>query len=271
MLAQKNSHPRDERIHFECENHKYFIDGCSDYISVTTLIKEFFPKFDSDLVINKMQKSEKWSCSPYYGMTKEEIQKCWSDKAQSASELGTLLHNTIEDFYNRNDCDPSFGVPCTIAKEFEQFRIFYIAVHSGLHLTPYRTEWCVFDEDYHVAGSIDMSFIDETTGEIHLYDWKRTPCLKKENRFQRGFCPLSHLDDCKYNHYSLQLNIYKFILESKYDKKIAKMHLVCLHPDNQSYIMEEVFDLQKEVRAILEKNVESKFYLCKNEDDKPVS
>ena len=38
---------------------------------------------------------------------------------------------------------------------------------------PYRSEWVVFNEDYQIAGSIDMVFRDDA-GRLILVDWKRT-------------------------------------------------------------------------------------------------
>ena len=43
--------------------------------------------------------------------------------------------------------------------------------------------------------------------------------------------PLQFVPDCAGWHYKLQLNIYKFILESKYGATVASMRVVCLHPD----------------------------------------
>lgn len=257
MLKDKNSHERDSRIVFEEENHQYYVDGKDDYISVTTLIKSFFAKFDSDLIISKMQNSKNWPQSVYFGMTKEEIQQQWEDKKNKASTLGTLLHNTIEDFYNQK---PDLQISPLIQDGFDQFTEFHKELTSTTSLVAYRTEWCVFYEKYHIAGSIDMSFVDPETGDIHLYDWKRTPGLKKENRFQKGLFPISHLQDCNFSHYSLQLNIYKFILESMYGKKVKGMTLVCLHPDNETFIKEPVGDLQNEVLSLLKYGIQHKLY-----------
>jgi len=249
MLKQLNRHERDEHIVFEEKNHSYFVDGDPNYISVTTAIKEFFPKFDSDLVISKMKKSNNWSKSAYFGMEDADIKKQWRDKADLAANLGTLLHASIENYYNNIDqiIDPR------IEKEYGQFLRFRDFIKENRpELEPYRTEWCVYNEDYHISGSIDMIFKDKETDELHIFDWKRTPDMKKENRWDTGLAPICHLDDCKFIHYSLQLNIYKFILEEKYDKKVKSLTLVCFHPTNDEYFLEKVDDFQDEIRNILQ-------------------
>ena len=51
---------------------------------------------------------------------------------------------------------------------------------------------------------------------------------------------LTHISDTNYWHYTLQLNIYKFILESKYGFKVKDLHLVVIHPDNVSDNYEKI-------------------------------
>ena len=67
---------------------------------------------------------------------------------------------------------------------------------------------------------------------------------------------MKHLPDCNYIQYSLQLNIYKYILEKKYDKVIRDMYLVVMHPLYDTYMKYEVMDLQKEVKEIMQERKE---------------
>ena len=64
---------------------------------------------------------------------------------------------------------------------------------------------------------------------------------------------ISHLPDSNYWHYCLQLNIYKYILESKYGKTVTDLYLVCMHPNNKnnSYQRIKVVDLSKEVEELV--------------------
>ena len=39
-----------------------------------------------------------------------------------------------------------------------------------------------------------------------------------------------------YGHYALQLNTYKYILEKRYNKVVKELYLLCLHPNNPTYI-----------------------------------
>ena len=47
------------------------------------------------------------------------------------------------------------------------------------------------------------------------------------------------------------MNTYKAILESKYNKKITEMYLVCLHPDKKKYERIEVVDMKDEISKLM--------------------
>lgn len=240
LLSEINKHERDNRISFDDKTHTYYVDGSSDgIISVTTLIHQHFPKFDSNKVLKLMKnKSEK-----YPNMTDEQIKKLWSDNGKVASENGTKLHKMIENYYNsieNNTYDEKM-------KEFQYFLRFNERINDKF--IPYRTEWSVFDGSIDLAGQIDMLY-RKNDGTFALYDWKRIKELKKDNGFEKGLEKLSNLDNCNYIHYSIQLNIYKRILETRYNMKISEMCLVILHPENENYILEEVKDMSKVIDII---------------------
>lgn len=248
MLSQKNKHERDDRISFDEKTHTYYVDGSSEgIVSVTTLIHHHFPKFDSDRVL-KMMKNKK---QKYPNMTDEQIKKMWLDNGKNASENGTKLHKMIENYYNgilNNKEDEKMT-------EFQYFLKFNEMLNERKdRLVPYRTEWSVFDGSIDLAGQIDMLY-KKSDGTYALYDWKRVKELKKDNSFEKGIGRLSTLDHCNYIHYSIQLNIYKRILETRYGLKISEMCLVILHPENDGYILETINDMTKYINIIFEERL----------------
>jgi len=217
------------------------------YTSVTTWVHKHFSHFNSDKIISKILKSKKWNDDPsykYYKMTKEDIQKMWDTNRDIASSAGTNMHRDIEYFYNE----------LNIVNESIEYKYFMDFQKEHLHLKPYRTEWMVFYEELKISGSIDMIFENPEDGTLQIFDWKRCSEIVKENNFNeysKTYC-ISHLPDTNYWHYSLQLNMYKRILEDKYEKKITDLYLVCLHPNNSSYLKIEVPILQKEMNDLIE-------------------
>lgn len=246
-LSNKNEHPRDRHISFDEGPHIYTIDGDSDFTSVTTWNHAHFQEFDADKIIDNMMTSKNWTQSKYYGMTPDEIKAAWEKNRDEAATAGTKMHLNIEMFYNHVDV-PEDDKDCDEWRYFEEFQKEYS------HLKPYRTEWMIWDKELKFAGSVDMTFENED-GTIEIYDWKRSKEIKLDNRWQTGKTTcVSHLPDCNYYHYCLQLNTYKALLEKNYGKTIKGMYLVCLHPNNQnkSYQRIKVKDLSQEIGDLFE-------------------
>lgn len=242
-LGELNAHPRDKEIFFDEKPHIYYIHGKPANTSVTSLVHHYFPKFDSDAIIDKMMASQWWGRNKYYGKSKDEIKQEWKQSGEDACTHGTYMHKTIEDYYN--------GWPLSHpdTPEFNMF-LSFAQDHKNI-VEAYRTEWEVYIEDFDLAGSIDMVFRNIDDDTYSIYDWKRTKEIKFSNKYSKGFGPMAEYDDCNYVHYSLQLNIYKYILEKKYDMKIRDMFLVCMYPKYDNYKKVEVLNLQKEVDEIL--------------------
>jgi hypothetical protein len=159
-------------------------------------------------------------------------------------------------FMNQNQCKPYYiqqGIiqEQTPATEWDFF-IQFIADHP--HLKPYRTEWLIYHEDVKVAGSIDMVY-ENPDGTLEIYDWKRCKDIIKVNDWNETSTNplLKHIPATNFWQYSLQLNLYKRILEDKYGKTVTKLCLVRLHPDNpeETYELLEVPFMTAEIDTIL--------------------
>jgi hypothetical protein len=247
-LATVNKHPRDTHLRFYEPTHTYYIKGSSEgVISCTGFIHTFFPHFNAKATIEKMMKSPKWPQSPYYGMTKEAIEEKWSSSGKEASSLGTAMHLSIEQFLNGayDIIDPAVKT----SKEWEYFMNFWN--ECGDDLEPYRMEWEVWCELHMLCGSIDGVFRRKSDGKIVIYDWKRSKEIKTSNDFETGYPPLEHLPNTNYWMYTLQLNIYKWFLETLYGLEVGDLYLVILHPNNRNYRRIRLNFLDQEVADML--------------------
>ncbi|MBA3757205.1 MAG: PD-(D/E)XK nuclease family protein [Nitrosomonas sp.] len=132
------------------------------------------------------------------------------------------------------------------------FFLKYVADHAKL--VPYRTEWRIFDEDIKICGTIDMVYL-AADGSLILHDWKCTREMKTSEpvanfrRFSTTPC-IAHLPDLNYWHYVLQLNSYKYLLESKYGFKVSEMALVRIHESAEGYELYPVPPIPAEMLAI---------------------
>jgi hypothetical protein len=278
--VNNNPHPRDALIVFDAGPHKYTCAGEANYTSVTTWNHSHFKQFDADAIITKMMANKRtWPNSPYYGKTREEIKTGWDKNRDEAAQLGTDMHYGIECYYRgETPLTPHLGgdegesvgkdkeggsvgedegesvsddvgknVCANSSAVLSPYFLAFLADHPNL--IPYRTEWMIFNEDVRLAGSIDMVYAGDNENEVMIYDWKRCKDIKKTNGFGDFALTdcIAHLPDTNFWHYALQLNTYKAILEAKYNKKVTRMCLVCLHPNLPSYQLLVVPDLSKEL------------------------
>jgi len=239
-LENLNSHKRDSRITFNEEEHSYTIDDKNKAISVTQLIQKFFPKFDKNYWAERESNKT--------GESKEEILNRWEELGSKARDLGTELHNQIENYYN--------GTEYNNSREFEKFINFH-EKYISKNYNPFRTEWRVFDENKLLAGSIDMVY-QKSDNEVFLFDWKRSKkiinsngSVEKQNPFENGLKGLSHLSSTDYIKYCLQQNIYKYILEKNYGLIVSSMNLLILHPFYSKYHIVKVEDLPLETEYLI--------------------
>jgi hypothetical protein len=248
-LSFKNRHPRDAKILFDEPTHVYTVNGSSKgIVSCTKFLHEFFPHFDADAVIKKMMSSPKWPQNKYYGKTAAQIKKEWNDNGAAASGAGTAMHLAIEQFLHGH---PELIEPGVLkTPEWRYFMNFWREADGDL--VPYRSEWEVWSEEHKLAGSIDMIFYRKSDDSYVIYDWKRSKEIKTENNFGgKGFGPVAHLDDCNYWHYTLQLNVYRWFLETFYGLKISDMYIMIFHPDNKDYERFQLERLDKEVDEMI--------------------
>jgi ATP-dependent exoDNAse (exonuclease V) beta subunit len=226
FLANKNPHPRDASISFEEGPHIYTVMGeRGTYTSVTTWNHKHFPKFDQDAILDSIMNNKKKNdpTYKYYNMTRQDILASWCKNRDTAANSGTDMHYDIECFYNEQE----------VKNDSIEYQYFQEFVRDFPELKAYRTEWMVYYEELKMSGSIDMIF-ENPDGTLQIYDWKRCQEIVHENAWGKtAITPcIGHLPDTNFWHYTLQLNIYKKILEDKYDKKVTDLYLVCLHPNN---------------------------------------
>lgn len=263
-LEIKNPHPNDGRIIFVDEGHEYWIDGDKHGIKSVTKLAHFgFPEFDADAIIANMQKDPaKWARNKYYPKSAEEIKAEWAANADKAATRGTWVHRQIELYYNGLEHDA----------DSREFKFFLNFVRDCPELEIYRTEWNLFAPDLRIAGQADAVFKNER-GEYEIGDWKVCKALNT-----KGFCrcpgawrgephvikddgtpceafgnhPLTYaLPDCNKSQYTLQLNIYRWILKHYYGIVADRLFLIVLHSNQTDYIRADLPIIEEVVDGIM--------------------
>lgn len=243
-----NAFEQDQHVIFERLSHVYSIDGIQ-YKAVSNLISELFPVFDSYYWADNKANQR--------GVNTHQVIEEWDAKGQEAREAGVFLHQQIENHFLEQPLCHQYhfqynGVFVNIDKTIDiqtEFGFFkrFINDHP---VTPFRTEWKIFDRSTKIAGTIDL--ICKNGDGYDIYDWKRSEKIHKPNPYQCGLGNLSHLQDTSLNHYRLQQNLYRYILENQYGLHIKSMKLVVLHPIFDSYEIIEIERMDREIKTIIE-------------------
>lgn len=213
----------DGVIKFYPKSHKYKDKKGKVYTSVTTIINELFPPFDS----RKIAKGVAYNRSKTEGkkVSVAKVLKEWKVINQEAINQGSLVHSEIEMYL----LDNSLYDIKDVLHPLSVIGIDYIkTIMSELtYVKSITPEVIVYDEESSIAGTIDL-LVEMEDGSCYIIDWKTNKELKTSNKYSKGCHPLTKdMDDCNVNHYNLQLNLYRLLLK----KPVYGMFLWHLTPE----------------------------------------
>ena len=273
LLAKRNKHPKDDEIAFMVEGHRYYLCGNSpeatelrskNLISVTALIHSFSGHF------NEVEQSQKMVASygfpnknarhaQYVEVVKGQpkakwaalIRLKWQQDRDEAAELGTAMHKALE--LHANEAGPSAP---PLSPELQQ-AYSYLEFKSQQGYDVYRTEMLVFSESLKLCGSIDLLLRHRDDAQtdrkrVVVADWKRSKQLKGISEFGSMTGPLSGFSDCNMVHYTLQLNVYSWLLLHEYSFEVVNMEVICCHPTQANFLKVAIEDQQDAVHVMLE-------------------
>lgn len=187
------------------------------------------------------------TCRKHPGKSDAQIEQILRSEWSNSNILGSKFHLCVENLFNDLPYDKSIEQ----TPEWEQF-LDYKKIMIG---TPYRTEWAIWGRfnDKLFSGTIDFVLVDHTDEDtlyVKLVDWKRSKnimmtSLEDKKTGEKKMCtgPFEGLQDCNGIKYSLQLNLYRYLLEELYHDvlfegirypniKVVSMELLVCHPNN---------------------------------------
>jgi hypothetical protein len=200
-------------IVFNAADHSYKSIDAEDinWISVTSLVSNFKLPFDGKAVANRVTKSKK---SKWYGIPPEKILQLWQAEADRAVTLGTYYHNQREaDLCSLSSIERE-GIPIPVYSPIEEGTLKKAPeqkLTDGIY-----PEHMVYLKSAGICGQSDL--VEVINGKVNIIDYKTNKEIKTESFknwegiSEKLLAPLNHLDDCNYNHYSLQLSIYMYII-----------------------------------------------------------
>ena len=249
-LMEQHPFPREKRIVFDEAPHTYTVDDTHVVPrSVTGVLHQFVNAFDADVALAEMRarntwvwKQESYLTEQGEVMSDDQIKEKWAHNGLVQRSHGTLLHYHVEQFLNGASIEEPHS------PEFQQFLYLHEDVIAP-NFTVYRTEISLFHVGLQVAGQADCLCLD-ADGSIAIWDWKRSKEIRMDSLRQMR-APLVHLPDSNYFHYALQLNLYRYMLESEYDLRVSRMLLGVVHPLRSSPLCLEIPRMDREVGLIV--------------------
>ena len=211
------SQPNGE-IKLEESTHKYILAGYEyiTFTSVTTCISEFFDKFDKEAVAYKLVTT----IPKYKGRSAEDLIEEWEESAN----YGTAVHKEIEDYIKLKKTpkiDRAIAGVNWLTKYLQKsdYEVF--------------SEVIVFCKELKIAGTVDLVIFDKLSQKYSILDWKTSKEIKTDSyKMKTGNKPETNdLLDCKFNHYALQLSLYRYLLEKNYNLQLDDQLIIHLNSD----------------------------------------
>ena len=249
-------------VAFAEDEHVYWdvTDSSKKYISVTTLIHNYTKPFNKEFwsaykALEKLIPKESWAIEKKsllatkrfnkeilnvydiseneFNKTQQDILDKWQKENMEACDRGTKIHAQMENsMYSDNVSLEKFGIGgkfigkknyCTLDLEnavYPEYLIYRVSDDGILR----------------IAGQIDL--LIKQGNEITLADWKTNKKIDlkggfdvKTKKTDKMLYPLGKLDDCNFNHYTLQLSTYAWMLQKLNPDFIIK-DLILYHFDH---------------------------------------
>jgi len=206
-------------------------------ISGTGWVHKFVKPFDANFWSKKKAEEE--------GITQQEMLDRWKEISDIANAKGTLHHLYMEFLLDGK------------VMEYDNEHLkqmgdsFYTDYKKGY--TSIVNELMVADKKSDIAGMLDNLSLGND-GKLYIFDHKTNKELKFENKWSTMLAPFKKFPDANFYHYSLQLSLYKYIIEKNTKLKInGGMKLSYFSSTKTKYQVHNCVDLTKEIKKILEK------------------
>ena len=224
-------------------------------ISVTKYISQFENEFDSNTLSQKAADKN--------GISQFEVLNEWKRKGEYSCLKGTAIHEWLQDNYANRE----YKFDLSQLEEYPEYYkiedIEHLKKMAIDFINDYKNRYILIGDeilcgipDFDIASAIDLLFYDTVNNEVVLADiktntdlkgWKSTPSYVK-----KMLQPLEDIKDITFEHYKIQLSIYRYFLEEYAHIPISdNMFIVYLSEKEKNYNIIQIPYLKNEVEKIL--------------------
>lgn len=224
-------------VTFDPITHTYKDKEGNILISCSQLLSKYKEPFDPDGSI-----TAKYALKN--GLTVEEVKAKWKQENIQSCDYGTSVHNELEYFIHTGEIRDS---------PYEHFVVQFSKLSYGGKVF---SERMLYSLEHMIAGTADL--IEKGGNLVNIDDFKTNKKLEKYSPW--GKCMLhevSHLEDCNFNHYQLQLSIYGYMCELA-GLTVNRLRILYFNPITQllevhiaKYLRNEVINILNNKRYLL--------------------
>lgn len=237
-------------VTFFDEPHKYYVDN-KELISVTTIIHRYQEEFNEDY----------WSQykADQFRLSQREILRAWNFINKKGTIKGSAIHDYAENLFQNKKFEypkqtilNEFGFD-PVKREYDITKKHVDKFYSDVQgkLIPIRTELVVYDRETLIGGMLDILFYNVRAREFQIWDWKTNKDFTSEMKSRHLLEELYMIEDCDLELYSLQLEMYRQIIEKNVPIKLGKSYIVWFSHNNDDYKIIETKNREYYVKTIL--------------------
>ena len=226
------------RLEFDEKRHIYTVNGVVQP-SVSKKLKRFYNGFEA----KKMApfSAAKWNREnpDKPEKTANDILREWRENAQEAAAMGHRVHSYAEE-YPTFSREPVCNKECGVVNYYDSLDNNYGVVLQELKMHSLK---------FGYAGTLDLLLYNFDTDRLCIRDWKTNKDLFKNYKGKKMLYPFTTWLDCPMNHYKVQLNHYKILIEEETPYEIEDMALIWLNDEiDNNYKVYNVPDHSARIR-----------------------
>jgi ATP-dependent exoDNAse (exonuclease V) beta subunit len=215
----------NDAVLFDPIEHKYALESTKEPLrSATQIVHSYFPEFQQNEISKKL--------AVKYLQDQDAIIENWTGNCMRATGEGSMVHKFAENMLRYHDSknqldnirlERTLSILNGTEPSFERVRRLSENVHDFIRnslLPNYNIislEQILFSPKYKMAGTADVLATPKDYPEtLCIFDWKTNKEITDFLEYKRyGKPPLESIEDTTHNHYVLQLNVYKFMIEEE--------------------------------------------------------
>lgn len=216
---------------FQEKDHKYLDKAGKQLVSVSQLIHCFVPEFDPTGCITR-------AVAKRDNLTVEQVKEKWKKIADDACIKGSKFHADVELYIKTKKINDNENK--LLINQFSK-----LGWKGRL-----QSETILYDLKSSLAGTCDLlEFIDNNN--LGISDFKTNKTLDIKNKYKKFMLPpFDHIPASNYYIYTLQLNLYAYLMEQK-GYWIEYLKILWINPETQKIEIFPVKFLPKETKELV--------------------